>query len=273
MKLMKNEKFYKYDENDELIEIRIKKIKNENCFVVYDKDGNEFTLNKEELKEYTKLRPHGYISFSCVGLDGGIRDIIISYYKREDIDKDGKIPYVICRQNIIDIFNLGSRSVIGSTVSQANCPKGIDFKNLIVARSVESIENVAYYITDSLDDVLKPINTLNYDDLLKENKERADKEEDTPPGFCESLRQLLEENQFMFDVLLANNIYQIPHVIEYKDNIMDEKTKIIVNSFFQDIQNPILIEYDNSIDRGRIQRDYYMIADKNYKLYILTSLN
>ena len=273
MKLTKNDKFYKYTDDGELIEIRLKRIKNRNTFVMYDKNDKEFVLNRDELKEYNKLRPHGYISFSCVGLDNGLRDVIVSYYKREDIDKEGKIPYIICRQNIIDIFNIGSRGVIGTSVSQSNCPKGIDFKTLIVARSIECIENVSYYITDSLDDILKPINTLNFDDLLKENKSRADMEEDTPPGFCSSLRQLIEENQFMFEVLLANNIYQVPHKIEVKDGIIDDKTKLIVAKLFKDIINPVLIEYDNTIDRSKIERDYYMLCDKDYDLYILTSLN
>lgn len=274
MKLTKNDKFYRYTDDGELVEIRLKKIKNENCFIFYDKNDDTFTLTKDELKEYTKLKPHGYISFSSVGLEKGLKDVIVSYYKREDIDKESKIPYIICRQNIVDIFNIGSRSVIGATVSQSNCPKGLDFKTLILARYIESIENVSYYITDSLDDILKPINTVNFDELLKENKDRADKEEDTPPGFCSTLRELIESNQFMFEVLLANNIYQIPHIIECDENgKMDELTFTMVDKLFNDIKNPILIKYDNSIDRNSIQRDYYMISDKDYNLYILTSIN
>lgn len=273
MKLTKNDKFYKYTDDGALILIRLKRIKNQNCFIVYDEDDNEFTLTREELKEYTKLRPNGYISISCVGLEGGLRDVIVSYYKREDLNKDDSIPYIICRQNIIDIFSLQG-SVVGATVSQATCPKGLDFKTLIVARSVESIENVSYYIDDSLDDIFRPINTVNCDDLLRENKERADMAEDTPPGFCSSVKELLENNGFMFEVLLSNNICQIPSVIELSDdNSIDEKTLVVIRNLFNDIINPILIPYSGDIDISRIERDYYMIADKEYNLYILTSLN
>lgn len=274
LRLTKNDKLYKYTDDGVLLTVRVKKVKNENCFVVYDTNDEEFTLNREEIKEYTKLRPNGYISISCVGLEHGLRDVIVSYYKREDIDKDGKIPYIICRQNMIDIFNMGSRSVMGATVSQSNCPKGIDFKSLIVARSVESIENISYYVGDSLDDILKPVNTLNCDDLLKENKERAEAEEETPPGFCETVRELLDTNQFLFEVLLANNVYQIPHKIETDENgKLDDKTKVVVEKLFSDIPNPILIEYDNTINTSKIKRDFYMLSDIDYKLFILTSLN
>lgn len=271
MKLTKNDKFYRYTNDNEFVEIRLKKIKNRDTFVVYDKNDNEFTLTREELKEYTKLKPHGYISFSSVGLDGGLRDVIVSYYKKEDIDKDGKIPYIICRQNMIDLFNMGSRSVIGSCVSQSNCPKGLDFKSLILARSVENIENVSYYITDSLDDILKPINTLNFDDLLKENKRIADMEEETPPGFCSSLKQLLEENQFMFEVLLANKIYQVPHRLLDEDGSINEKSKLLFSKIFK-ISSPVLFDFDNTIDRSKIELEYYMISDIDYKLFILVDL-
>lgn len=273
MKLMKNDKLYRYTDDGALITVRLKKIKNSDKYIIYDENKKETSLTAEEIKKYTKLRPNGFISITCVGLEQGLRDVIVSYYKREDVDKDGKIPYIICRQNIIDVFNIGSRSVIGSAVSQANCPKSIDFKTLILAKSIESIENISYYVGDSLDDVLYPVNTLNADDLLKENKAKADKEEDTPPGFCTSVKELLETNQFMFEVLLANKIYQIPHEIEIdNDGNFDQKTSIVINKLFSDIPNPCLIPYTPDIDRNKIERDYYTLSDKNYKLYILTSL-
>ncbi len=274
MKLIKNDKLYKYNDEGTLEMVRVKRIKNEDRFIVYNEDKEEFTLNAEEIKKYNKLRPNGFISITCVGLEKGLRDVIVSYYKREDVDKEGKIPYVICRQNIIDVFNVGSRDVIGATVSQATCPKGIDFKTLILAKSIESIENISYYVGDSLDDVLYPVNTLNADDLLKENKAKADMEEDVPPGFCTSVRELLETNQFMFEVLFANQIYQVPHVIELdEDGKFDEKTNIVVNKLFGDIPDPSIIPYTLDIDRTKIKRDYYIISDKDYKLFILTNLN
>ena len=274
MKLIKNDKLYRYTDDGALLIVRLKRIKNGNKFIVYDKNKEEFTLTAEEIKKFTRLKPNGFISISCVGLNDGLRDVIVSYYKREDVDQKGKIPCVICRQNIIDIFNVGSRSVIGTTVSQSNCPKGLEFKSLILAKSVESIENISYYVGDSLDDILYPVNTLNADDLLKENKAKADKEEDIPPGFCESVRELLETNQFMFEVLFANNIYQVPHKIELNENgELDEKTKIIINKLFSDIINPSIIPYTLDIDRNKIARDYYILSDIDYNLFILTNLN
>lgn len=274
MRLVKNDKLYRYTNDGSLLIVRIKKIKNSNKFIVYDENKNEYTMDAEEIKKFTKLRPNGFISITCVGLEKGLRDVIVSYYKREDIDKEDKIPYIICRQNIIDVFNIGSRSVIGATVSQSNCPKGVNFKTLILAKSIESIENISYYVGDSLDDILYPVNTLNADDLLKENKAKADQEEDTPPGFCESVRELLESNQFMFEVLLANNIYQVPHKIELNENgKFDQKTAIVVNRLFSDIQNPSIIPYTMDIDRSRIARDYYTLSDIDYNLFILTNLN
>ena len=273
MKLIKNDKLYRYTDDGSLIMVKLKKIKNEDKFIVYDDNKEEYTLNAEEIKKYTKLKPNGFISITCVGLEKGLRDVIVSYYKREDIDKEGKIPYVICRQNIIDVFNIGSRDVIGATVSQATCPKGIDFKTLILAKSIESIENISYYVGDSLDDVLYPVNTLNADDLLKENKAKADMEEDTPPGFCTSVRELLETNQFMFEVLFANNIYQVPHVIEIdEEGKVDEKTALVINKLFNDIPDPSIIPYTLDIDRSKIERDYYILSDKEYNLFILTNL-
>ena len=54
MKLIKNDKLYRYTDDGSLIMVRLKKIKNEDKFIVYDDNKEEYTLNAEEIKKYTK---------------------------------------------------------------------------------------------------------------------------------------------------------------------------------------------------------------------------
>ena len=86
MKIYLGDKFYKYhEENDSVEIIRIKKIKNENLFS-YEVNGQSKKITRDELiNNYTRLKPDGILAFTVVNLENKLKDVIVSLYRTKDL--------------------------------------------------------------------------------------------------------------------------------------------------------------------------------------------
>ena len=105
-------KFYKYDEDNNLIRLRVVGMNNSETIKVRYEDGSEEKINPNILvgegSEYRQLMHDGIVMFSVVdvsdGLGGQMPDVIVALYRKSDIDDGNPVPYCVCRQNVNDIF-------------------------------------------------------------------------------------------------------------------------------------------------------------------------
>lgn len=276
--------FFKY-EKDELILLRLYKVKDENTFLLKDKQKNKVVLAKEQLEEFTMIEPDGLIIHVLASDPQHGVDTLCMLYKIEDIDNNVMEPYAICRQNVIDPFetilnNDSSKIYVGVSMSRDTAPADFDFKSLCTAAGVRDQKINFVYKDDSFEDIMSFVHESLYNKALNIIKSHMSKDDrSTYIGFESTYRQLLIDNDFMYDFRRAFNIVRLNLTIDtsidswtedgiYK--ISDKEIKTVESLTKHQVIAPILIKYDKSVDIDSIKRDYLFFEDLNKELYIIS---
>lgn len=278
-------KYYNYKkEKDELEILKVVRIKNQNSLVLKnEKTGEEYRMNPEELEsKYTRLKPDAFISFSIAIMKSKtnkVKDVIVAMIRNDDSDNDG-LPYCVCRQNIDDLFSNQINKPIyedgnivnyyGASISKDTIPEDVPYEMTLACDEIEYSIMVSYYIGDKLDDILGLIKVSKFDTTLVNLATLSDKFKYIK-GYCNSLKELLLLNDFMYDVLQGFNIYKIPFEVE---KVNDFELNPIQRRYLEDylkteMFKTYVIEYDKEIDLKKIQRNYIMVSDINEKIYIV----
>lgn len=273
------DKFYKYYEEEDTIEmLRLKKMKNENQYVLEDLNNTSMNvlMSKKDLEDnYTKLSPDGYITFSIVN-DNGINDVIVSLHRKQDL-KDTNTPFIICRQNALNIFNqLGSvahsteRMTVGCSVNIDTCPADIEFISFLSCSNIVSSTIVAVYIDDTINDILNFIKTEKYDNTLSNLSHKLSMTEDIEiTGTCNTLKELLEKNDFMWDFRYAFDITKVSYKINIKNPLSQQEILELENIFKHKVSDLYIFKYTREIDFKKIKKSYKLIEDTDNNLFVI----
>jgi len=275
LRVNKWDKFYRVNEDDSIEFLRLIKVKNADCYILLNSKKERVKLTEDELSKYVKLRPDGYINYSIVSLDAGIKDIIVSMFRREDIENGDAIPYCICRQNIFDLFTNNfvkddKTQFVGCSVSKDTCPADIDYKMIMGCNSIIDNINVSMYVDDILDDLLDPISVLNFNDVLFKNYIKSRNE--NIYGYCKTLKELLHTNNFMYDVLKAFNIIKVPFLTLYNPNsneIYTSNREWLESYLKVEMFKTFVVPFTKEIDLKKIERDHVIISDINNEIFIV----
>lgn len=300
---------YKYlSEKDESLELlRIVGLGGNDVYVkVIESEDKSKIANKEKVKfetlceEYTFLSPDGVITFSDVNVgtrntDTGNRlsvsDVIIAQYRTSDMLAGNTEPWVVCRQNITDLYSqmlVGSvdDALVGMSSTKASMPAGIDYEIMMACEGMNKSIMVNFYLPDTLEDILSIIKTQPFDNILEANlidhirsmesklnrKLRLKPGTKSVDGYCVTLEQLLKENNFWYDVEQGLNIISLDKVIETnEDNSLTEDLRYIISTILkQPIASSIVIKYDMDIDLEEFKNSkYILIRDANKDLYVI----
>lgn len=275
IKTLVGDKYYKILEDDSLDIIRIKRIKNENTFICIDNTNKEVKLSKKELEDYIKLKPDGYITLSIVELQEKIKDVLVCIHTRKDIDNGIQIPYAVCRQNIYDVFTNAinrdnNKTYVGCSVSIDTVPADVDYKMMVACNSVLSSNMISIYLDDKYEDILNLIQRKDkYDEILSilyNGILNAD-----VYGYCNSLNQLLKDNNFMYDFHKAFNIEEVDFILEVENEyeLIPEQRIILEDILKEEMFQTYVLKYDKEIDLNKIKRNYILVSDKKEDVYIV----
>ena len=283
MKIYVGDRFYKEFSDDDKEDFRIVKIKNENTFRIKYTNGELDTITRDVIeKEYVRLIPDGLIAMNIVNV-GKVRpedkeelkDVIVAIYKTEDLDNGVNLPFAVCRQSIEDLFTkqINSNPYIqyaGMSMNQNNVPAGCDFIMLLSCNGIAYSIGCSVYLDDTLDDILGLINTKKFDDVLSSMYAKIDK--NRVYGYYPTVKELLENNDFMFDFRQSFNIEKVyfPMKINEEDYSMDlEQVKILEDIVHFIMENPYVIPFSRDIDLDDIKRSYLLVSDTNDDIYIV----
>lgn len=249
--------------------IRLFRIKNSDCFVV-EKDGEKVKMNAKEFSTYTRLNPDGLICFSIVGLDDSHKDVMVTIHRKED--QEDNLPYCVSRLSLYDVFTNtisprgDGKMYLGTSISKDTCPANLKYCDCLACNSLIDTCTVGAYYDDTLDDILRYINTVNYDSTLHELDASFNK--DAFVSDCHSVRQLLEQSHFMEDFWRGFNIIKAPWV--YNEELLDQQITWIEDEIKREILYPVIIKFSREIDLGAIHDDYLLILDSNNDLYVMS---
>ena len=162
--------FFKYEDN-ELILLRLYKVKSENSFILKDKQKNKVVLTKKQLEEFSMLEPDGLIIHVLASDPTAGIDTMCFLYRMKDINDNINEPYAICRQNVVDplemiLNNDPTKITVGVSLSKDTAPEGFDFESLCVASGVRDQKIHFIYKDDSFEDIMSFVNEEIYDEAL-----------------------------------------------------------------------------------------------------------
>lgn len=281
--------FFKYEENEdgkqELILLRLYKVKSKNTFLLRDKQKNKVVLSKNQLEEFSMLEPDGLIIHVLASDPQQGIDTICLLYRMKDINDNINEPYAVCRQNIIDPFEMilnndKNTTFVGVSISKDTAPEGFDYKSVYMAAGVRNQKINFIYKDDSFEDIMSFVNEEIFDKALMIIKNHMDDSDIIKyKGFKSSYRSLLMENDFMYDFRRAFDIIRLNKSIDTSINrwtedgiykISQEEIRTIESLTKHVVIDPILIKYSKSIDLSEIKRSYIVFEDLNNELYIVS---
>ena len=268
-------KYFRFNEETNEFEIlRVYSIVEEKGLVKYfTSTGERKTIDwKKLLEEYKLLRPDAVFSALIVNVSGE-KDVIVAL-----VSTEGEIR-VICRQNIFDFFANNTKKIagmfyVGVSVSRETCPANINFEDIMGCDGINFQRLIYVYLDDTLDDILKLFNHNKFNAVLRNlSMTRRVINGEIAQGYCKTLRELLESNNFMYDFRKNFGIIELPFPIdEDKDMLSSENTLFLENEFKKNIMETYVIRYSREIDLHSIKREYVLAAsatDKYNKIYII----
>lgn len=257
--------------NNNGVILRVKAIRSKNCFILEDKIGKTHKLSYNELSDnWIKLMPIGILSIYQVSIGSGNRDVIVTLHRIKDLEINIHVPYIAARQAIINIFAMPfendiNRIPLGHCMSIKTCPQNVDYSIMYQNEKVIASSIISVYLEDTVDGILKYVNTSNYDNTIKFFKRRFDKYNLKNVG--DSLREFLDNNGFLSEFDTAFNIVNV--------NSLDEEDIIkgIEDKIDHHIHLVNMLKYNESVDLDRIKNrydEYIFIREKETNdIYII----
>jgi len=285
-------KFYKYIGED-LEVIRIVKYKNaDNVIVKKDSTNELFSKTIKEIEtDYVLISFNGLLTISKVSIGSDKEDVIVSLYRKKEIEEKKNLPYLVCRQGITDLhaqpFTEGSgKEYYGACISQETMPAGIEFDVMLACNGVvkDSIQVIAVYLNDTFDDIISLIKTEKYDNTLNllfldhlqyvskkygQMYYKAKLQTKECEGYYTTLRDLLYYNNFMYDFYRGFNIYPLDYDLKDQQPIPEECKTDLSNFLCKNIDITFAMKYYYDISLDNIQKDYVLVSDKDQNVFII----
>ncbi len=276
-------KFFKFN-GDEVEFIRVNRIRQKSNEIGFkDSEGKQRYRNLDNiLSEYKILAPDGFISFVILKNEGKMPDILVALKDSHKITNKDQLPDIACRQMISDVYtnmtnNDPTKHYIGLSISRDTCPAEMPFAAFFACEKVESSEFIAFYLDDTLDDILANISTAKYDKVMTNIKMIVDRKNAESQckmvGCTDSLKSLLTINNFMNEVRRECGIIEVPFPINEEDETLDGPNIIFLEKEMKvNIVQTYLLRYTREINPASIKRDFIYIsskADDFSKVYIM----
>lgn len=256
---------------------------------------------------FVRLMSDGIISVSNVTVAADetgktLPDVVVMMYKRgyssikegtENKKGDFSEPYIVCRQSIVDIFDMsGSGEIVGASVSVDTLPSGYTMSDIYYQDSILESRLMHVYKNDTLDVIVKCLDSKSSNDILNDLFETRKKwlknnnilykmEPDEvlekkviSEGYNRDLRSLLYTNNFMYDFYSAFGICKVNFEIEFDidkgiTSLPDDQREIVSNLFEINIVKTVIVKYDFDIDFTLIKIPYVLVMDANNTLFVI----
>lgn len=271
--------------NDELVVLRVIKIKNENTYVLKDKDNNKVIMSTDQLNDCVLLEPDALLNAFSSTDEQDLKDVYVCVNKLVDLITNKQVPTLVIRQCIYNnIKNMALTVQNSNDICLGDCflnVEGTNIEEILEFKEIDNSISLALYIDDSLDDIFDCIGSADKDinKTLKYLKDNTNLDDSNVLGLCDNLRQLMEDNDFITNFRYIFNITQVNFPIELEDTVIEDglvkinnKQKELISKVVgYELFNVSVIEYDKDIDISKVvSKSHIVIADSNNKIYLIS---
>lgn len=272
-------KYFRYLDDNTVEIARVTKIKPGTIF--FKVGDRKLKAPKDVfIEEYTELMEHGMCTFAIVSLEQGSKDVVIMVYRRQELEDKDPVPFVICRQNMLDFFTDQAEKIrlrtedipihLGVSVTKDNVPEDIPMDGLMICNGIDYSENFAIYRDDSIEDILSLIKERTLFDRFFEDLSKKTAGSGII-GVRGSLIELINETGFERDLLSAFNIIPANFKLSFNENggLDYEQLLMFQNYLNRVITNTYVTKYEYYINLNAIKRDYILVKDNTKNIYIV----
>ena len=234
----------------------------------------EMSIPEEELEtKWVKLNPDGIMVFSLVtAMDNQgeeVPDIMVNLHiiNKNENGLIQKIPYCTCRQAVIDIFALmqdNTRYIAGMCISRDSCPPELNYSGCLAYKNMTRHMEVAVYMDDHLDDILKLFKHRPYDQRLELIKSR---DKTGIEGYQTNLHDFLHFNYFMYDFHAAFCIHELDfETFDFEDQNTNRVLTNYIISNKQEVPTKFYpVPFSKYLDLSDIKRKYILVCPNSFK--------
>lgn len=271
--------------DDELVILRLVNIKSEDKFVMVDKNNKHISMTSEQLKKCIRLEPDAMLNIMTTTSKDGIRDVYTCVNKAEDMKNGISNPALVLRQNIYSssknaFGNVGNDIYVGECI--VRCGEET-LNDLLDFEKIDDSISICLYVDDTTKDLDKFVighNVRKIDEVLRHIK--SQNTNDMIKGYCESVKELLDDNNFIGYYRDIFNIMQVDFPIELGNNISDDgviklnekqinRLEHILSCKMIDVK---ALKYDKDIDISKIvTTTHIMISDETENIYLISFIN
>ncbi len=304
-------KFYDPKELDFVI-YRIMNVDGSGICTCRGTDNSEKKIPAEDIAtKYTRLTPDGIITFFNVSVQMGevanvkaqasteekwMDDVIITYRNADNIRSDRKAPDMVCRQNATDLqycmlTNSNSSEFVGFCLTIDDIPLDMSTNVLTECDEVKYAINVNTYINDNEDTIMTVLGrkSKKFDQTLEgcmieylQSKSMIDTQQKTIHGHCRSLRILMDNNDFWYNLDHINGVIRMKgrfeDYAEIRKNsegheffaLNSDGINLFSNLFGKHISRTVVVRYDHDIDLDELPKgEYFLFRDNLGDLYVV----
>ena len=256
--------------NDEGVILRVKSVRNKELFIMEDENKKVYKMKRKVLEdEFTKLKPIGIFTVFEVNIGSGKKDVICTIHRAKDIEIGIQMPYIAARQSMINLFaapfeNNPYMIPMGCCISNKTCPNNVNFNILLENEGIISSSIVSIYLDDTIESVLRYINTINYDNVIYSFKKKFDPTGERNIG--SDLYSFLDNNGWMTEFNNAYNIINLnDDIINMKNNEVQtniiELERLIEKEIEYKVYIKQIIKYDETVNLSKIiGRDEFLFV-------------
>lgn len=285
MALMNGTKIHKYDKDGNLLVYRIIGFKDESGYILKGENVKGRIYESEETinSEYIKIAPDAFFEvFSSSKRMSGtlIKDVFICVKKAGDILNDKNEPALVIRQNVLSTTKGAINNMLDIYVGECITSAWGNPVDLFDFDEIGKAISIAIYVDDTQESILAAIPDK---DKIQFNADlKAIKKTNTSTmvkGFCETLAELMDENNFLFNYRTIFNIMQVDFPIYIDNRSVNEEGDIILNKkqhrrledeLRQHINITGVVKYDKDIDISKIVSfTHIMVSDKSGTIYLI----
>lgn len=266
---------------EELHIYRITRFKNEKTIVLTDQETNNTVLvSDEDLKsKYVCLTPDAFMNIFTTDTKSN-PDFYVA------VQRPGQqMPELVARQVFLNMDSRfapsrDNRIIVGDCINEKCNPASEPVISIMEFEKIDEATQVAIYIEDNLEEILKNIPAKCMDvfnsQLKKIKKELANEMTD---GYCESVKEFLEQVNFIIKFREIFNIGYIDWPIEIDDSSYNDEGDIILNNkqktrledyLRMHITDIKVIKYGKDIDISKtIEVSHVIVSDTSDNIYII----
>lgn len=276
---------YQFYVDDELVILRLINIKSEGKFVMIDKDNKRISMTSEDLKKCIMLEPDAILNIMSTTDKDGIRDVYTCVNKAEDMKNGISNPALVLRQDVYSssknaFGNVGNDIYVGECMIRYG-EETLD--NLLDFEKIDDSISICLYVDDKTEDIDRFVighNVRKIDEVLRHIK--SNNTNDMIKGYCESVKELLDDNNFIGYYRDIFNIMQVDFPIELGDNTSNDgviklnekqinRLEHILSCKMIDVK---ALKYDKDIDISKIiTSTHIMISDETENIYLVSFIN